>query len=99
MRSSSAILPAQPQPAIVPVTKPSRPIRCSKRAAISCPAGSSTTAATADQAGIVLRAAAAARFANVDGDHELFGFLKTEAKAIVALIQPQGDAGHSHEAR
>ncbi len=32
--------------------------------------------------------------APVEGDHELFGFLTTEANAIVAPVSRQGHAGH-----
>jgi putative SOS response-associated peptidase YedK len=32
--------------------------------------------------------------APVEGNHELFGFLTTEANAVVAPIHPKGDAGY-----
>ena len=34
----------------------------------------------------------------IEGDHELFGFLTTEANAIVAPIHPKGHADHSDDA-
>jgi putative SOS response-associated peptidase YedK len=36
--------------------------------------------------------------APVDGEHELFGFLTTEANAVVAPIHPKGHACHSDHA-
>ena len=45
------------------------------------------------------RGARGSKSAPVVGQHELFGFLTTEANAIVAPIHPKGDAGHPDVAR